>query len=200
MDFCSTECTSKVDEIQPCCQSDHNPFQQQSQIFLNFRIFALCWAVIFVSVLSHATCLIHQNVFPDMSLMPCVTTHLLAWKVITSVDPQIPFFLGGGGGELFFRFYTMSFRSGHFVTYVWNEWFFCDCSVIYWHKILVAGGGPSVIRLVPFSLAYIIMFNLKPTVYEIAVCSVHILSGEKMFTKLIFILCHSEMHTTEELV
>jgi hypothetical protein len=54
--------------------------------------------------------------------------------------------------------------------------------------------------LLPFSLAYIITFNLKPTVYEIAVCSVHILSGEKMFTKLIFILCRSEMHTTEQLV
>jgi len=43
------------------------------------------------------------------------------------------------------------------------------------------------------------MFNLQPTVYEIAMCSVHILSGEKMFTKLIFISCHLEMHTTEQL-
>jgi hypothetical protein len=35
-------------------------------------------------------------------------------------------------------------------------------------------------------------FNLELTVFEIAMCSVHILVGEKMFIKLIIILYYSE--------
>lgn len=91
----------------------------------------------------------------------------------------------------FFHFYTKPSRSGHFVAYVWNEWLFCDCCVVYRHNF----GGWIWTKchsayLLPFSLAYIITFNLKPIVYEIAMCSVHILSGEKCSLNL-FLFCVS---------
>jgi hypothetical protein len=113
-----------------------------------------------------------------------VIAHLLAWKVIPSVAPQIPVFFFS-----LFPFLHQAFQVRPFCSicmkWVVLLWTLC-CLLAYnfsgwrWTKCHSA-------YLLPFSLAYIIMFNLKPTVYEIAVCSVHILSGEKIFTHFHFV-------------
>jgi hypothetical protein len=99
-----------------------------------------------------------------------VIAHLLAWKVIPSVAPQIPvFFLS------LFPFLHQAFQVRPFCSicmkWVVLLWLLC-CLRAYnfsgwrWTKCHSA-------YLLPFSLAYIITFNLKPTIYEIAVFSTH---------------------------
>lgn len=55
-----------------------------------------------------------------------------------------------------------------------------------------------IIHIYPFP--QFISFDLKPKVYEILICLLHILLGEQsVFKKLISTMCYSEFHTTEQL-